>query len=325
MSALPEPRTPVLRTSHDALLVRAARKQTMLAMFPPLTRSPPHKEARATLIAIGTDALASLDSIFGDAQADRDVRLHAPRTIGFFPPRAASSVLMRHLDTALDGSLTYRVLRALGSCRAADPSLTLDDGVLARCLDQTLTDTFRLLDQRLALERGAIGDATRATPVHGLLVDLLRHRQARATERLFRLVGLLFPREDARSLYRGIRDPSPKVRDSSRELLEHLLEPALQGAVLALVDDIVDEERLTRADPFYDRPGIGYVGTLSELLERGEYGDVALVATHIGEVGAGELAPSLEGWRTSASPTVGEAVERALAQLGRLEVAPDGP
>ena len=95
--------------------------------------------------------------------------------------------------------------------------------------------------------------------------------------------------------------------------------------MLALVDDIADEERLTRAHPFYDRPGIGYVGTLSDLLERGEYGDVALVATHIGEVGVGELAPSLEAWRMSPSPTVVEAVERALAQLAQLEVAPDGP
>ncbi len=312
------------------IAVAQAMREILSARFiPALLRMLPvralRKDARATLLAIGTDALASLDSILGDAQADRDVRLHAPRTIGFFPPRAASTVLMRHLGTTLDGTLTDRVLRALAACRAADQSLTLDDGVLARCLDQTLTDTFRFLDRRLALESGAIDDATRATPVHGLLVDLLRHRQARATERLFRLVGLLFPREDARSLYRGIRDPSPKVRDSSRELLEHLLEPPLQGAVLALVDDIADDERLTRAHPFYDRDGIGYVGALSDLLERGEYGDVALVATHIGEVGAGELAPSLEGWRTSPSPTVVEAVERALAQLAQLEVISDGP
>lgn len=313
------------------IAVAQAMREILSARFiPVLLRMLPiralRKEARATLVEIGTDALASLDSVLGDAQADRDVRLHAPRTIGFFPPREASTVLMRHLGTAaLDGTLTYRVLRALSACRAAEPSLPLDGDVLARSLEQTLTDTFRFLDRRLALERGAIDDAARATPVHGLLADLLRHRQALATERLFRLVGLLFPGEDARSLYRGIRDPSSKVRDSSRELLEHLLEPPLEGAVLALVDDIADDERLARARPYYVRAKMGYVGTLSDLLEHGEYGDVALVATHIGEIGASELAPSLEGWRKSPSALVVEAVELALAQLGQLEVTSDGP
>ena len=115
------------------------------------------------------------------------------------------------------------------------------------------------------------------------------------------------------------------MRDSSRELLDHLLEPPLQGAVLSLVDDIADDDRLARAHPYYVRSGVSYVGTLSDLLDSGEYGDVELVAAHIGEVGADELAPSLEGRRTSPRATVVEAVERALAQLAQLEVTSDGP
>jgi hypothetical protein len=283
------------------------------------------KDARATLVAIGTDALSRLDEILGDPGADRDIRLHAPRTIGFFPPQAASTVLMRHLGTPLDGTLSYRVLRALGRCRAAEPTLQLDGEVLARCLEQTLTDTFRLLERRLALQRGANDDPARATPVHELLVDLLQHRQTLATERLFRLVGLLFPGEDARSLYRGIHDSSPKVRDSSRELLEHLLDQPLQGAVLALVDDIPDDDRLGRARPYFVRSRLSYIGTLGDLLDRGEYGTVELVATHVGEIRALELRPSLEELRTSPSVTVVAAAEHALAQFTQPEVTADGP
>ena len=282
------------------------------------------KEARATLVAIGTDALTTLGTILGDPQADRELRLHAPRAIGFFPPRAAATVLMRHLATTDDGTLTYRILRALGRCRAADPSLPLDGGVLARCLEQSLSDAFRFLDQRLTLERGAIGDDTRTTPVHELLVDLLRSRYALATERLFRLVGLLFPQEDARSLYRGISDPSPKLRDSSRELLEHLLNPPLQGPVLALVDDLGDDARLARAHPYYVRPGLTYVDTLGDLLDRGGYGTIELVATHIAEIGADGLAPRLEGLLTSPKASVVEVVEHALARLSQSEVTARG-
>ena len=282
------------------------------------------KEARATLVAIGTEALTQLDAVLHDPQADPDVRLHVPRTIAFFPPRPASTVLMRHLETANDGTLGYRVLRAIGRCRAADPTLPLDNAVLASSLQRTLTDTFCLLDRRLTLERGASDEPTRATPVHDLLVDLLRHRVAIATERLFRLVGLLYPSENARTLYRGIHDPNPKVRDSSRELLGHLLEPPLRGAVLALVDDIADGARLAQARPYYVRDELDYVGTLRDLLEHGEAGTVGLVAYHAGQIGADELVPQLEQLRTSPSVTIVTAVEQALAQLARSEVATNG-
>ena len=284
-------------------------------------------EARATLVAIGTDSLAQLDAILGDPHADPDVRLHVPRTIGFFPPRAAVTVLMRHLETADEGTITYRILRAIGRCRAADPEVPLDSSVLSRCLEQTLVETFRLLDRRLTLERGAGGaydTATRPMPVRSLLIDLLRHRHALATERLFRLVGLLYPSEDARSLYRGVHDSSTKVRDSSRELLEHLLEPPLRDAVLALVDDIPNSKRLARAHPYYVRPRLNYLETLDDLLDHGDAGTVGLVAYHIAEIGAAGMAQRLERLRASPSPTVVTAVEHALGQIAPPEVATDG-
>ena len=294
------------------------------ALLPMLPIRALRKEARATLVAIGTEALTQLDAVLGDPQADPDVRLHVPRTISFFPPRPAATVLMRHLETADDGTLGYRILRAIGRCRAADPTLLLDEAVLDRRLEQTLAEAFRLLDRRLSLERGASDEPTRATPVHDLLVALLRDRLATATERLFRLVGLLYPDEDARTLYRGLKDPSPKVRDSSRELLGHLLEPPRRGAVLALVDDIADGARLARAHPYYVRHEIGYVDTLRDLLERGDAGTVGLVAYHAGTIGAKELVPQLEQLRTSPSVTIGTAVERTLAQLARSEAATIG-
>ena len=117
------------------------------------------KEARATLVAIGTESLVQLDEILGDPETDPDVRLHVPRTIGFFPPRAAAAVLMRHLETAEEGTITYRILRAIDRCRAADPELPLDEAVLGRRLEYILGETFRLLDRRLTLETGAGTDA----------------------------------------------------------------------------------------------------------------------------------------------------------------------
>lgn len=312
-------------TDTRIAVVQAMREILSARFIPVLVPMLPvralRKEARATLVAIGTESLAHLDAILGDPETDPDVRLHVPRTIGFFPPRAASEVLLRHLESANEGTITYRILRAIGRCRAADPSLRLDETVLRRRLERTLAETFRLLDRRLTLETGAPG--TTRTPgrdmqVRPLLMDLLRHRQALATERLFRLVGLLYPSEDARSLYRGVHDPSPKVRDSSRELLEHLLEPPLQGAVLALVDDIADKDRLARAHPYYIQPRLGYLEALTDLLDHGDPGTMGLVAYHIAEIGAVGLAPRLERLRASSDPPVATAARHALREMGQV-------
>ena len=282
------------------------------------------REARTTLVEIGTEALTNLDAVLGDPQADYDMRLHVPRTISFFPPGPAAAVLIRHLETADDDTLGYRILRAIGRCHAADPALHLDRGVLGRHLEVAVTDAFCFLDRRLSLQRGATQRPARATPIHDLLVDLLKQRQEIATERLFRLVGLLYPSEDARTLYRGVHDTNTKVRDSSRELLERLLEDPLQGAVLALVDDIPDSARLARAHPYYVPQAVGYVDTLRELLTRGDTGTIALVAAHAVAIGAHALVPQLETLRTSPSAMIVAAVEHALSQLAVSEVASHG-
>ena len=72
---------------------------------------------------------------------------------------------MRHLETAEEGTITYRILRAIGRCRAADPELPLDEAVLSRRLEYILGETFRLLDRRLTLETGAGTDAGPPMPV----------------------------------------------------------------------------------------------------------------------------------------------------------------
>jgi len=232
---------------------------------------------------------------------------------------------MRHLETADEGTLMHRILRAIGRCRTLERDLPLDDSALRSCLERNLAGIFRLLDRRLALEKGANVHGDRATPVHGILVDLLRDRQALATEHLFRLVGLLYPSEDARSLYRGVHDPSPKMRDSSRELLEHLLEQPLEGVVLALVDDISDTERLAQAQPYYQRSDLDFVGALGDMLDYEDPGMIALVAHHAGEIGAHALQPQLERLRSSSSATIVTAVNHALVQLSPPTVTPDGP
>ena len=127
-----------------------------------------------------------------------------------------------------------------------------------------------MLHWRGVLERGARGAEARATPGHGLLVQLLRDKEAQAIERLFRLLALQYRGEDFRDIYRGLRSRDARQRASSRELLENLLRPPLRSPMLAIVseDGGRGAARRARASSTRARP-LDYEAVLELILDEG--------------------------------------------------------
>ena len=91
-------------------------------------------------------------------------------------------------------------------------------------------------------------------------------------------MGLLYPSEDARSLYRGIHDASPKVRDSGGEHGDEVVGPEQTIGLLSLLardddglDAVAEADTVTLAlradDVFEDDFGILY-GQLRDLAEQ---------------------------------------------------------
>ena len=192
---------------------------------------------------------------------------------------------------------------------------------LRRAATATAEGVFRLVHWRSVLERGTEArPEERATAGHGLLVQLLRDKEAQAVERLFRLLALLHRGEDFKGIYRGLRAADARARASSRELLENLLRPPLRGPVLAIVDEAPDEARLARAGELYVPAALGYEEVLGLILDRGGESLRCVAAHHVGELGLVSLRPRLERLRGSeASFFLARVVERALAAF------PPGP
>ena len=134
-------------------------------------------------------------------------------------------------------------------------------------------------------------------------------------ERLFRFVGLMCPGEDVRILYRGWRDASPTARDSSRELLQHLLQPPLRDPVQALVDDVDDAGKLARAGGYHERLRTDYETLMKALLEKGGVGMRCLVAYHVGEMRMRGLQSTLRALPSDLAGLVARSVDRATQLL----------
>jgi len=307
-------------------VVQAMGEVLSFSFIPVLLRMLPERNtrraARRTLVQLGNQALPELEAALADPSLARRIRRQLPRVIGDLATPEAVRALLQRLLIEEDGGIRYRILRSLGRIRRRHPGTPLDADILETAVQETLESIFWVLDAGIHLRDGARSDPRRATPVHELIRSLLVHKKDLAVERLFRLLGLLYPDEDLRSMYRGARSRNRQLRSSSNELLENLLDPPLRDAVLAVVDDLPAEARLQRSAPYYRRLRMDYEGTLRVLLARGGVGTRCLVAYHIGELGLRGLLEDLASLPLDEAGMVPQVVERAF-QLARAGGAPE--
>ncbi len=273
--------------------------------------------AREAILAIGPRALDFLDGALSDPGLDTGIRRHVPRSISKFNSQKAARILLAHLPVEPDGMTRFKILRGLGRMQSDNPRLTLDRAILRDVAETTLARIITVISWRRSIERELELHSARRTPGAELLVSLFAEKQENATERLFRLLGLLNPKEDFQLIYVGLTSANAKARASSYELLEHLLEPRMREAVLALVDDVPDEVKLARARDFHDPPELGYAELLRTMLTDPSEPVRCIAAYHIGEIGLDELRPQLAAVRPERASYLREVVEHALGLLSR--------
>jgi AAA family ATP:ADP antiporter len=254
-------------------------------LLPLLGRRAVRSQARAALVAIGQPALRALDALLRDTTKPSALRTHVPRTVCLVdPPEAAAAILLEHLLCETDGHVRYKVLRGLSKLRQRAPGVALDRGVLDVAIDEHLRGAFRLVAWRSGLEREAKARPESETPAFQLLVALLRDKETHTIERLFRLFGLVFPREDFERIYRGLKSRDAKAHASSLELLENLVQPPRRGPMLALVDDPTAERRADAGANFAHPAPKTYDALVTELLEHGGRTIRALATYHAAEL-----------------------------------------
>ncbi|MEO5731005.1 MAG: Npt1/Npt2 family nucleotide transporter [Byssovorax sp.] len=306
---------PALQCETAAALERVGGSRFLPLLLPMLAKRRVRSAARAAFAAMGKEGLDFLARSLADRSLPPAMRRYIPRTLSYFRARDAAPMLLRGLIDEPDSLVRFQMLRALGRIRQQSPRVRFDRKILAEAIERTVSGTFQLIGWRVTLARGVAEDEARATAGGDLLDAILRDRQRKALERLFRLLGLAHPGEDWKRMYLGLESTDPVSRASSRELLEHTLDQPLRGAVLALVDDMPDAERLSGATPFHPPEEMAYEALLGVLLESGGETIQCLAAYHVGELGLEQVRPHLEQILTSGSPFTASVVQRAIELL----------
>jgi hypothetical protein len=290
-----------LAAAHELevrLAVIAAMTQSPSANFLPAliellgserTRVP----ARRALLAHAQAGFDATRAALSNTQLGRAHRWELPRTLALFEPAAALKAVLEQLTIEPDGMVRYRIIRALETLVAKHPALNLDRRILERVIGETVARAYRHLDERLSLERGAQVEPTRRTAGHELLVNVLRDKESNTLGRSLRLLGLAHPAADFATIRQSLRSNSPKTRAKGVELVGNLLEQPLRGAVLGLIEDAPDSQRLAAAGPYYRAARLDYEGVLERMLDRESPALQDFTAYHIAELGLTRFRPLL--------------------------------
>lgn len=311
-----------LETSIDAKVrlevAQAMAARNRKAYLPVLVGMLNRHELRAAAreaIAGIPGAADFVDEVLSQRDFARDVRIHLPRTLAMFEPNLAAKKLIAHLLTERDGSIRFKVIRALIKLRRQHPKLSLDESVLRKAAELTLDHAEDLERWHSGLVQGDSGPPMSVTKIdplqaaHHLLVDLVHDKEQHATQRLFMLLDLIY-QEDFEDIERGLRSQKPKTRASSLELVENIVTPPLRQRVLALVGDGAK----TRTEvPSYEE-------VLREMAATGGTTMRTLAEYRATELGV-DLG-SITGRRTSLTPSIDSLGKRIVDKARDLIPAP---
>lgn len=284
--------------------------------IPSLTRKLEDRRFRGyavrALAQYGADALDGMKTFLADGVTSVDLKKGILRVLGLIQAQASVDLLVDVLGHA-DPSVRYEALRALNRLRAGDGPLNFHPEAVRAVLGREIRDYYETLSLLHACcpEREE-PDGSGGTD---LLGGVLRERLGHALERIFRLLGLLYPHRDIRSAYSALTGRRKDLRPGALEFLDNVLSPDDRRRVVPLVDDLALEERLRRGGATFEEMNRGREGLLLSLMHGEDAWLRACAVYTVGQRRIVSLLSRAEAAQADEDPLVREAAVLALRQL----------
>jgi ATP/ADP translocase/HEAT repeat protein len=273
-------------------------------------------DAREALAEVGPDLLEPLGRILDDPQSPPELRQALPDIVERIGGDEAAALLAARL---LENNAALRLssLRVLARLRERRPDLQIDAWALEAALGAEILGHYRSYQILGALERSSLQDepATRG----------LRIAMVEELERVFLLLGLLYPGTDFRAAWHALRSGNPVLRDQALDLLESQLRPAMRTLLVPLIDpEVAGEKRMQIGEQLAGTPVDSPVQAVKALAITGDPWLRSCAAYAIGAQGLNELDSYLEEWQHDPDPLLRETVRQAWQQLGDRDGEGDG-
>ena len=252
---IPDPRfrqiwIPLLYDSHPEVAAEAMRSvraleasdQLFVSTLVSLLRNRGLKRsARDTLVGYGEGVLDILGYFLRDPVEDIWVRRHIPGTIARIPAQKSVDILIEALQDP-DGLLRDKAVAGIEKLHREHPELTIHRHSIEAFVFKEARSYFNYL----TLHYNLFDRAQLSTD--GLLAGALNDNMARAVDRVYRLLGLIYPWKDIGAARYAIEHGDARLRASAFEYIDNLLTPVLRKRLMPLVDDMPIEEKVRQAN-----------------------------------------------------------------------------
>ena len=184
-------------------------------------------EAAKALGQFGDTIVGALRDHLGDYSVAIEARREIPAVLVKVGSSAAAQVLMENLLES-DTTLRFRIICALNKLHRMHPEIETDLQMLETVLAAEILGHYRsyqILDKLGAAEHNE-------DPVTRALTESMQQE----LERIFRLMGLLYPHLDVHSAYLGLQSKNVSVYDNALEFLDNVLKSQLREMLVPLLD-----------------------------------------------------------------------------------------
>jgi HEAT repeat protein len=257
--------------------------------------------------ALGSAVVPLLREQLADESVPAEVRRAIPAVLSRIGTPAAAAALCDHIFEA-DSTLRLRVISALNKLHRQHPELQVDPLMIETALAAEIMGHYRSYQilGRLGTS-GADDPAARG----------LREAMSQEVERIFRLLGLLYPRFDLHSAYVGLQSKSPVVHDQALDFLDQVLKPEMRGVLVPLLDGGVGvAERVRLANRLVGAPVTTPEQAVAALISSRDPWLRSCAAYAIGALGLRSLEAELDAWLQDPDPLLRETVRQAKLKLG---------
>ena len=233
---LRDPSSEVVREAIRS--VGLLRKEALVPELLKQFRDPAlHENATQALVTFGDSIVGLLSDRLGDPGAPAEERREIPMVLtGIGTPAAAQALLENVMEG--DATLRFMVISALNRLHRDHPEIPLDFQMLETVLAAEILGHYRTYQILEAVS----GPGSTEDVVGGALQSSLEQE----LERIFRLLGLLYPRVDLHAVYLGLQSKDRTVHDNALELLETVLKSASRVTLMPLLDGRVNAKERAR-------------------------------------------------------------------------------
>jgi AAA family ATP:ADP antiporter len=260
------------------------------------------------LAAFGDRIVGTLRDTLVDAEMPSDVRREIPAVLQEIGSRAAQAVLT---ESVLDKDvvLRYRCIAALNKLGQLHPDRPVDRKIIESVLAAEILGHYRSY-QVMGTLAGSLSDS--AEPVR----QGLRESMEKETERIFRLLKMLYPEHDLHSAYVGLQSSDPMVHDNALEFIDTILPPEMRAVLMPIIDrDVSIRDRIQRANQLLGSTLVGREEAVEVLTQSADPWLRSCAAYTIGELHLHRFVPVLEQWSHDQDALLRAAAQEALQKL----------